>query len=98
MSSFQEMLPPSPQAYEESQRAGSAGEGVSLGWLQGNFLKSGTSDKRLVLEVGRGANTVPTKAGITLNPSDSHFKGHICSHLRCSFGFLSVEGNEVRFQ
>lgn len=66
MSSFQEMLPPSPQAYEESQRAGSAGEGVSLGWLQGNFLKSGTSDKRLVLEAGRGANTVPTKAGIRL--------------------------------
>lgn len=69
MSSFQEMLP--TQAYEYSQRAGSAGEGVSLGWLKGNPLKSGTSDKRLALEGGGCANTVPTKAGIRLIQADS---------------------------
>lgn len=61
MSSFQEMLP--TQAYEYSQIAGSAGEGVSLGWLKGTPLRSGTSDKRLVLEGGGCANTAPTQGG-----------------------------------
>lgn len=61
MSSFQEMLP--TQAYEYSQIAGSAGEGVSLGWLKGTPLRSGMSDKRLVLEGGGCANTVPTQGG-----------------------------------
>lgn len=69
MSSFQEMLP--TQAYVESQRTGSAGEGVSLGWLQGNPLKSGMSDKRLVLEGGGCTNTAPTKAGICLIQADA---------------------------
>lgn len=61
MSSFQEMLP--TQAYEYSQMAGSAGEGVSLGWLKGTPLRSRTSDTRLVLEGGGCADTAPTQGG-----------------------------------
>lgn len=42
-----------------------------MGWLKGNPVRSGTSDKRLGLEGGGGANTIPTKGGIGFILADS---------------------------